>query len=196
MKYDFEKDYKKHVFDTPIKMDQENAVASKIMCLLNNNKYDNIYDFAAKNPTYQDFLKNNNFENAIKHFGNTLNEADYHKIVDEIVKITEKKKSFEKESIKTINIAEEQFVTHTGADKTTFLDNTHTKNNLSIERQLEELQPTQRDFQTINEKTNTDPGIVRPVCCAGTDCRGSGHLAGLGIRGRCAGSAEGAGGGA
>lgn len=156
MKYNFEKDYKKHIFDTPIKMDQENAVASKIMCLLNNNKYDNIYDFAAKNTTYQDFLKKNNFENAIKHFGNTLTEQDYIKIVDELIKITEKKKSFEKENIKTTNIGEEQFITHEGTDKTTFLDNTHTKDNMTIERQLEELQPTQREFQTTDEKVNTD----------------------------------------
>ena len=29
------------------------------MELLNNNKYDSIYDFVTKNQTYQDFLKNN-----------------------------------------------------------------------------------------------------------------------------------------
>ena len=84
------------------------------------------------------------------------NEEDFKKIQSEMVKITEKKKSFEKDNIKTTNIGEEQFVTYEAADKTTFLDNTHTKDNMTIERQLEELQPTQRDFQTTDQKQNTD----------------------------------------
>lgn len=155
MKYNYRKDYT-HIFDTPAKMEQESVVVSKIMELLNDNKYDNIYDFITKNPTYQDFLKKHELENVVKHFGNTLNEEDFKKIQSEMVKVTEKKKSFEKENIKTTNIGEEQFVTYEGTDKTTFLDNTHTKDNMSIERQLEELQPTQREFQTTDEKQNTD----------------------------------------
>ena len=56
MKYNYRQDYT-HIFDTPAKMEQESAIVSKIMQLLNDNKYDNIYDFITKNPTYQDFLK-------------------------------------------------------------------------------------------------------------------------------------------
>ena len=155
MKYNYRQDYT-HIFDTPAKMEQESVVVSKIMELLNDNKYDNIYDFITKNPTYQDFLKKHDLENVVKHFGNTLNEEDFKRIQSEMVKVTEKKKSFEEDNIKTTTIGEEQFVTYEGADKTTFLDNTHTKDNMSIKRQLEELQPTQREFQTTDEKQNTD----------------------------------------
>lgn len=155
MKYNYRQDYK-HIFDTPAKMEQESVVVSRIMELLNANKYDNIYDFINKNQTYQDFLKKNELENVVKHFGNTLNEEDFKKIQSELVRITEKKKSFQKDNIKTTNIGEEQYVTHEGTDKTTFLDNTHTKDDMSIERQLEELQPTQREFQTTDQTQNTD----------------------------------------
>ena len=155
MKYDYRKDYK-HIFDTPAKKEQESAIVNEIMKSLNNNKYDNMYEFITKNPTYQDFLKNHNFGNVVKHFGNTLNEQDYINIQNQMLKIEEKKKSFEKDNIKTTNIGEEQFVTYEGKDKANFLDNTHTKDNMSIERQLEELQPPQRDFQTTDEKVNTD----------------------------------------
>ena len=155
MKYNYREDYT-HIFDTPAKMEQESAIVNEIMNSLNNNKYDNIYEFITKNKTYQDFLKNHNFENVVKHFGNTLNEQDYINIQNQMVKIEEKKKSFDKDNIKTTNIGEEQFVTYEGTNKTTFLDNTHTKDNMSIERQLEELQPTQREFQTTDKKVNTD----------------------------------------
>lgn len=155
MKYNYRHDYT-HIFDTPAKMSQELAVVNKIMDLLNANKYDNIYDFINNNQTYQDFLKQNELENVVKHFGNTLNEEDFKRIQSELVKITEKKRSFEKDNIKTTNIGEEQFVTYEGTDKTTFLDNTYTKDNMSIERQLEELQSTQREFQTTDQKQNTD----------------------------------------
>ena len=90
-----------HIFDTPAKMEQESVIVNKIMELLNKNKYDNIYDFINRNQTYQDFLKNNELENVVRHFGNTLNEADFKMIQDAMVKLTEKKRTFEKENIKT-----------------------------------------------------------------------------------------------
>lgn len=158
MKYNYKQDFK-HIFDTPAKMEQESVVVSKIMELLNKGKYDNIYDFVSKNPTYQDFLKKHSLENVVRHFGNTLSEEDFKKIQSELVKITEKKKSFEKENLKTTNIGDHQYITYEGTEKTVFLDNTHTKDNMSIERQLEVLQPTQQEFQTTNATQNTDKMI-------------------------------------
>ena len=155
MKYDYRQDYK-HIFDTPAKREQESVVANKIMELLNKNKYDNIYDFINKNQTYQDFLKNNELENVVRHFGNTLSEQDFKDIQSQMVKITEKKKSFDKENIKTTNIGDQQFVSYESSEKTTFLDNSHAKDDMSIERELEELQPTQQSFQTTDAKLNSD----------------------------------------
>ena len=155
MKYNYRQDYT-HIFDTPAKKEIEGATVSIIMHYLNNNRYDNIYDFINKNQTYQEFLIRNEIQGTVRHFIGRLTEEDFKKIQSEMVKITEKKKSFEKKNIKTTNIGEEQFVTHEGTDKTTFLDNTHTKDNMTIERQLEELQPTQKEFETNNEELNTD----------------------------------------
>ena len=152
MKYVY-KEYK-HIFDTPAKMEQESVIVSKIMDLLNKNKYDNIYEFINKNQTYQIFLKNNELENVVKHFGNTLNEEDFRRIQSSIVKLTEQKKSFEKDEIKTTNIDDKEYTTYQGQDKMFFLDNSHS--NMSIERQMEELQPTEQKFQTSDTKENTE----------------------------------------
>jgi len=152
MKYIY-KEYK-HVFDTPAKMQQETAIVNKIMDLLNKNKYDNIYEFINKNQTYQDFLKNNDLVNVVKHFGNTLNEEDFKRIQNEMVKLTEKKKDFEKENIKTTNINDKEYNSYKGENKTYFLDNSNS--NMTIERQLEELQTTEEKFQTSDVKENTN----------------------------------------
>lgn len=147
------KEYK-HIFDTPAKKEQESVIVNKIMDLLNKNKYDSIHDFFKKNETYQDFLKKNELENVVKHFGNTLNESDYIKIVHEVINLTSKKASFEKENIKTTHIDNKEFNSYKGEDKTFFFDNSNSS--MSIERQMEELQKTQSNFQTDNEKKNTE----------------------------------------
>ena len=149
----FYKEYK-HVFDTPAKRQQETVIVNKIMDLLNKNKFDTIDDFISKNQTYQSFLKNNELEIVVKHFGNTLNEADFKLIQEEMIRLTEKKKNFEKESIKTTSIDDKEYNTYEGMDKTIFLDNSHS--NMTIERQLEVIQPTQQEFQTADIKQNTD----------------------------------------
>lgn len=46
----------KPLFDTPMKKIQEIAIATAIMKILNKNKYDNLEEFIAKNPNYQDFF--------------------------------------------------------------------------------------------------------------------------------------------
>ena len=153
MKYNYKNDYK-HIFDTPAKMEQESVIANKIMDLLNKNKYDNIDEFISKNPSYQDFLKNNELENVVKHFGNTLSEEDYRAIQEQMKKITEQKKSFDEENINTTKIDEKEFNSYKGSEKTFFLDNSNS--NMSIQRQMEELQSTEQKFQSIDAVKNTE----------------------------------------
>ena len=153
MEYNYRNDYK-HIFDTPAKMEQESVIVNKIMDLLNKNKYDNINEFIKKNPSYQDFLKKNELENVVKHFGNTLSEEDYRLIQQQMLKITNLKNSFDSENIKTTNIDEKEYNSYKGKEKTFFLNNTNS--NMSIERQIQELQQTSRDFQTTDITKNTN----------------------------------------
>ena len=83
MVYNF-KEYKA-IFDTPMKRSQELAVSRKVMDLLNKNKYDSLEEFISKNTNYQNFLKNNRMENVVKHFGNTLTEEDYTRILEKSI---------------------------------------------------------------------------------------------------------------
>ena len=152
MIYNYKKDYK-HIFDTPTKMEQESVIVNKIIDLLNKNKYDNIYDFISKNHTYQNFLKNNNLVTVVKHFGNTLTEEDFIKIQNELVKITELKKSTNKDDIKKTTIDNKEFISYKGENKNIYLDNSYSS--LSIDREIDELQKNQSKFQTTDSKKNT-----------------------------------------
>ena len=144
----------KRVFDTPAKSQQEKVIVEKIMKLLNNNKYDNLDEFITKNNNYQDFLKKNRMDYVVKHFGNTLSEEDYNKILGSLKSLTIEKKSFAKEDIKTTNIDDRQFNSYKGEDKTYFIDNSITDK--KIEDQMRDMQPTQENFQTNDVKKNTE----------------------------------------
>lgn len=141
------------VFDTPMKIEQELVISRKIMDLLNKNKYDDLEEFIQKNDNYQNFLKKNNMTTVIKHFGNTLTEEDYVKILENLRKLTKAKKEFNEENIKTTNLSDKQFVSFKEKDKTYFLDNSDDKK--SIQEQMQDLQPTQQDFQTADQNENT-----------------------------------------
>ena len=152
MVYNF-KEYKP-IFDTPAKREQELAVARKIMDLLNKNKYDDLEEFIKRTNSYQDFLKYNNMTNVVKHFGNTLNEENFTRILENLRVLTKNKKDFEQENIKTTNIENKQYVSFEGQDNTYFIDNSRTDN--SIEAQMKDLQPTEEQFQTSDIRQNTE----------------------------------------
>lgn len=152
MVYNF-KEYKS-TFNTPIKRQQELAIARKIMDLLNKNKYDNLEEFITKNPNYQDFLKKNDMQTVVKHFGNTLKEEDYVKILENLRILTKTKQNFEQDAIKTTNINNKQFNSLEGEDKTYFIVNS--QEDKSIEEQMKDLQPTEQDFQTSDINKNTE----------------------------------------
>lgn len=141
------------IFDTPAKKQQELAVSRKIMSLLNNNKYETLETFIAMNATYKDFLQKNNFYNAVKHFGNTLNEQDYAQILENIRKLTNQKEQFNNENIKTTNIGNNEYISYKG-EKDYFLDNTNSTK--TIEEQMKDLQGTSEKFQSSNPEKNTE----------------------------------------
>lgn len=143
-----------YIFDTPQKKQQERVIIEKIMNILNNKKNDNLEEFIYKNENYQNFLKKNNMDTVIKHFGNTLNEQDYKNILENLRKLTNSKNDFDKNNIKKTNIEGEEFITFNGQDKTYYLDNSNT--NKSLEEQMRDLQVTQQNFQTNDIKKNTE----------------------------------------
>lgn len=142
------------VFDTPMKKQQELVIARKIMDLLNKNKYDNLEEFIKKNDNYQDFLKKNDMTNVVKHFGNTLKEEDYVKIIENLRILTKRKQDFDKDNINTVNIEKEQFIHFNNNGENIFIDNS--KTDKKIEDQMTDLQKTQQDFQTSNQLKNTE----------------------------------------
>lgn len=152
MVYNF-KEYKP-IFDTPMKRQQELAIARKIMDLLNKNKYNNLEEFIKRNDSYQNFLKNNHMDTVVKHFGNTLNEEDFKRILENLNVLTNTKQDFEKENIKTTNIDDKEYNSFKGENKTYFIDNSRTDK--SIEEQMQDLQHTQQEFQTNDIKKNTE----------------------------------------
>ena len=152
MVYNF-KEYKP-IFDTPIKRSQELAISTKIMDLLNKNKYGSLEEFISKNSNYQNFLKNNNMENVVKHFGNTLIEEDYTKILENLRVLTKAKQDFEKENIKTTNIDDKEYSMLKGKDNSYFIDNSDKKN--SVEEQMKNIQDKSEDFQTSDISKNTE----------------------------------------
>ena len=86
-------------------------------------------------------------------------KEDYKKILDQMVKLTENKKSFDKDNLKNTVIDDKEYVVHENGDKTTFIDNSYSKDNRSIERELTELQKTQQKFQTSDKTQNTNAMI-------------------------------------
>lgn len=147
------KEYKP-ISDTPLKKVQELTIARKIMELLNQNKYNSLEDFYQKNRSYQDFLKNNNMDTVVKHFGNTLNENDYAMIIGRLREITISKQSFDDKDIKTTKIDDKEFNSFKGEEKTYFVDNSNSQK--TIEEQMRSLQPTNSKFQSTDAKQNTE----------------------------------------
>lgn len=158
MKYNFREDYhnsSKYIYDNKnTKRGQEMVIVETIMHLLNNNKYDNLEEFIAKNSKYQDFLKNNNLQTAMKHFGNTLKEDDYIKILENLRKLTKDKLTNNKEAVKTTNIEDKQFNTYEGQDKTYFIDNSNSDK--TIEKQMDDIQLENSHMQTPDAQRNTE----------------------------------------
>lgn len=147
----------KPLFDTPMKKIQEIAIATAIMKILNKNKYDNLEEFIAKNPNYQDFLKKFDTEPIILNFRHELNhfkEEDYIKVLENLRLLTKTKKEFEQENIKTTNLDNKKFGSLKGSDKTYIVETSRYKKD--IEEKMRDLQPTQEQFQTSNRKQNAE----------------------------------------
>lgn len=167
MLYDI-KEYKNEFFQTNIgehtslekcvDEDKQLGLASIIIRILNKNKYDSLEDFINRNSNYQDFLKNNNSDFVVLHFGNfnknKISEADFLKVLNNLKTLSTKKQNFEKNNIKTTNIENKEYNSYKGENKTYFIDNSNSKK--SIEDQMKDLQNTQQEFQTSDMKQNTE----------------------------------------
>ena len=93
-------------------------------------------------------------QTVIKHFGNTLREEDYVKILENLRVLTKTKQDFDKQNIETTNINDKEITTFKGEDKTYFIDNS--REDKSVEDQMKDLQNTSQDFQTTDQKKNTE----------------------------------------
>ena len=155
MKYNYKEYRAMTVFDTPMKFQQEIAITSRIFELLNKNNYDDLEKFINDNQTLQDFIKKQNMNIVLRHFGNTLKEEDYVKILNNLRELTKKKQEFEAENIKTADIDDKQYNSFKGEDKTYYLDNS-TNSDKKIEDEMKDLQSKDENFQTIDSKKNTE----------------------------------------
>lgn len=148
------------VNNTPTAKAQELLVVMEITNAINSGKYDDFNDFYKRNinsnnkNNYDSFKKNFNLETVIKHFGNTLNEEDFIHIIDRLRELTNSKSKIDTENIKTTKIGENEFNVYKGADNETIVIKNQEKDK-PIEQQLKNLQHTEQEFQTTNEKQNT-----------------------------------------
>jgi len=144
--------------ETKAQADKDMGLAGIIIILLNEKKYDSLEDFIKRNSTYQDFLKNNNYDTVVQHFGmynkNKITEENFIRVLSNLRQLTSTMQSYNKENIKTTNIGNEQYITYKSEDKTYFIDNSRTDK--TIEEQMRDLQPIQQDFQTSDQKKNTE----------------------------------------
>lgn len=131
----------------------EKTIAEKIMTLLNKNKYDNLEAFISKNRNFQDFCKNNNLSNVMKHFRH-FKEKDYIKILENLRDITKRKQEYEDKNIKTTTIDNNEYNVFEGKDKTYIIDNSNT--NKTIKEQMDNLKTKGQSFQTTDTKQNTE----------------------------------------
>ena len=143
------------IFDTPSKKMEERTIVEKILSILNeNDKYNSLENFYNDNMNFETFLKNNNLENVLKHFGNQLNQDDYDKIINNLRKMVEKKSTFDTDNIQKNDIDEKQYVTYNGKSDNYYLNNSY--DNKSIEEQMEEIQRQTPYFQTSDTNENTE----------------------------------------
>lgn len=130
---------------------EENAIVAIIMNLLNNNKFDSIDDALKYNGNdFNTFMKNNRRDTIPYHYGRNIKDADFKEIVDNFKKMVNDKLSFDKENVHEINFDQKAFVEYDGH----VVDNTLRER--SMEEELKYMQQDNPDYQSLNEKENTD----------------------------------------
>lgn len=149
------KEYK-YVFDTPAKRQQELAIVSKIMFLLNNKAFSSLDDFMNKIKSYNMFLDQNKMSIVMKHFGsfgNELKEEDYQRILNQMKMLTLDKKSFSMENVRTANLLDEKYNVYTDKNGETTIMEDASKHNLNT--QFERMQQENTKYQSANKDSNT-----------------------------------------
>ena len=162
MNFDYRNDYLevklngdlREISDT--KHEQEMAVASKIMHLLNKRTYNDVEDFYNGNNNLEDFIKRN-FETPLSHFGHNetpLNEEDYKNIIENIRIIAKKKQSINTEKIDSTKIDDKVFNSMEIDNTKQFIDNSNSF--LSIENRMKDVQKESAQFQTVDPNKNAE----------------------------------------
>ena len=130
---------------------EENAIVAIIMKLLNDNKFDNIDDVLKYNgKDFDTFMKNNRRDNIPSHYGRNIKNADFDQIVEQLKKMVNDKLSFDKEKINEVNFDNKEFVEYNGK----VVDNTLSER--SIEDELKYMQVENPEYQSLDQKQNTD----------------------------------------
>ena len=168
MHYDLEEFYPEFSieFKTIKKNSAEKAFVKYIFKVLNGKKYRDIDSFYMHNSNFYSFLENYIKEkgrtNTIaklktnvlsSHFGESLTEDDYQLIIRSIIKLTERKKKFDQENIKTTQVDNKEVTSYTNNNSSTYLINSSDK---KIEDQLGEKQPDDESFQTTDPEKNAE----------------------------------------
>lgn len=130
---------------------EENAIVAIIMNLLNKQKYDSIDDVLNYNGhSLKNFLKNNNRDTIPLHYGQNIKDDDFKLIIQNFKKMVEEKLQFDKESVKTTNFEDKQYIKY--GDKV--IDNSHSAR--SIEEEMKYIQEENADYQSLNQQENTE----------------------------------------
>ena len=153
-------------FKTIKKNSAEKAFVKYIFDVLNKKKYKDIDSFYIHNSNFYLFLENYIKEkgrtNSIvklkanvlsAHFGESLTEDDYQLIIRSIIKLTERKKNFDQENIKTTQVDNKEVTSYTNNNSSTYLINNSDKKR---EDQLKEMQPSDESFQTTDPEKNAE----------------------------------------
>ena len=163
MTLDYRKDYLatkteqkdlKEIKDT--KHEQEIAVVTRIINLLNKGLYNDIEDFYGKNNNLQDFIKRH-LEVPITHFGHNetpLNEEDYKNIIENIRSISNKKQSIDTNNVSTTIIDQSEYNSMKIDKENSIIDNSDS--NQRIDERMRQVQSQSEEFQTIDANKNTE----------------------------------------
>ena len=129
---------------------EERAIATRIMKLLNDNKFDNVDDILKYNPNIKTFLVNNKCDVLPVHFGGHITDSDYNSITDVIKELVKNKMVFEDEKINEVNFDDKNYVEYDGR----VVDNT--LSDRSMQEEFTYLQRENTDYQSFDAMNNSD----------------------------------------
>lgn len=139
------------IFDSGQKSEGENYIMAIIVNLLCSNKFDSLENLMKYNENnYKTFLKNNKKDNIPLHFGNSLNNDDFQKIISNYKKMQEDKMKYSMENVNVKKIDSKEYIEYNGQ----VLDNSYAAK--KVENELSDMQRQSSEYQSLNQQQNTD----------------------------------------